>query len=249
MAVLALAASWFLLIPAGVGGYTSYVMVDGTSMEPLLHTGDLAVASRLPGHELGDLVVFAIGPGSLVIHRLVDRDPNGEWITQGDNKPARDPWTVADSAIQGTYLFAVPGAGERVAWLKARPLAVAFFAGVLAMAMYLPLGLLLPRRWRRPQLEPDPAAQAETSERTVIALAFTGAVASALALVAMVTHEVINPPLAAVAAVSSLASGLAGALLLIKAVRTPAEAMVERKPDELEVVSTPCALGTRDLGP
>jgi signal peptidase len=212
-----IAVCW-LLLPTLVGGPTSYILVDGQSMEPLLFTGDLAVTSRLRGHDAGDLTVFDIGSNQLVIHRLIERAPNGEWITQGDNKPAPDPWTVPDSAIVGTYVFGVTGAGEKIAWLKARPLAVAFFAGVLVMASYLPFRPVLPRRWRKSAPTPDEGGAADSNEWSVIFLAFAGAFACVIVLMSMVRQNATWSPLAGVLLALTLVSGSAGVVLLVSQV-------------------------------
>ena len=39
----ALAAAWAVLAPPELGGSTRYVILDGSSMAPSLHAGDLAV--------------------------------------------------------------------------------------------------------------------------------------------------------------------------------------------------------------
>ena len=39
----ALAAAWAVLAPPQLGGSTRYVILDGSSMEPSLRAGDLAV--------------------------------------------------------------------------------------------------------------------------------------------------------------------------------------------------------------
>ena len=41
-----LAAIWIAFAPAQLGGQVSYVLVNGTSMEPGFHTGDLVLVRQ-----------------------------------------------------------------------------------------------------------------------------------------------------------------------------------------------------------
>ena len=88
-------------------------MVDGHSMEPLLHQGDLVIARRARSYALGDLVVTRVaaskGVHSHVIHRLVSGDAESGWKTQGDSDSWIDPWVVPQTAITGRYWIAVSG--------------------------------------------------------------------------------------------------------------------------------------------
>src|SRR6059058_5072042 len=84
--VLALASAWWLtLAPVSVGGPATFVSVQGHSMEPLLHTGDLVITQRQARYAVGDLVVVAVDGGH-VIHRLYGGSASTGWITKGDNR-------------------------------------------------------------------------------------------------------------------------------------------------------------------
>lgn len=146
-----LALAWLLVAPTAVGGATTLVMVDGHSMEPLLYTGDLAVAIRKPEYHAGDLVVFTVG-GGLVIHRLLRESNDGTWRTQGDNKKTPDPWRISESQIKGHYLLGLPGVGVKLRWIQRQPLVVGGGAALLTLALFVP--------WRRhggasPEHQPD----------------------------------------------------------------------------------------------
>src|SRR3954451_18062110 len=96
IAVLATAA-WFLW-PARFGGGTSMVVVQGHSMEPTLHTGDLLVVREQDHYRPGDIIVFKVvspvaGP-RLVIHRLLATDPDGRITTRGDNRASPDNFNL-----------------------------------------------------------------------------------------------------------------------------------------------------------
>ena len=136
--VVLFAAATVVVAPSNLGGATTLVTVDGHSMEPLMHTGDLAIALRKPAYEPGDLVVFSVG-GGLVIHRLIRRNADGSWQTKGDNKPAVDPWRIDRQNILGSYVFSVAGAGARMRWIQRQPMAIGGFAGLLTLALFVPL--------------------------------------------------------------------------------------------------------------
>lgn len=129
-----------LLWPTQFGGASTFVIVVGHSMEPTLHTGDLAYARRFGTVDVGTLVVYEVpdGPaaGKLVIHRIVGGDANG-YVTQGDNNPSPDPWRPTFDDIDGTVLFHVPMAGRPIQVL-AQPLVVAAIAALLTVLLLWP---------------------------------------------------------------------------------------------------------------
>ncbi len=69
--------------------------VDSGSMAPALSPGDgfLAVPAAVAGPpKIGDVVVYrseGLDPGGLVVHRIVDRTPDG-YVTRGDANPVTD---------------------------------------------------------------------------------------------------------------------------------------------------------------
>jgi len=122
-----------LLWPAKFGGWTSFTIVTGESMQPTYFTGDLVVGWRSPEYRPGDVVVYRVpdgevGAGYQIIHRLVAQGDTGAWTVQGDNKQAADPWHPHDADIVGRAVAHIPGVGSLVTWL---PLAFALLAGVL----------------------------------------------------------------------------------------------------------------------
>jgi signal peptidase I len=136
--------AWFgAFAPTSVGGPTSYVFVVGESMQPLLWTGDLAIARSTGDHQVGDIVYFTTDRGP-VIHRIVDGDAADGWITQGDNVPFVDDWVVPDAAIAGEYWFSVPNVTPAFLWVRENPLLFGLAAAGLAALSYLP--------WRRRRL-------------------------------------------------------------------------------------------------
>ena len=116
-AILALLwAAW----PQSLGGRVAYVRVDGWSMNPTLHNGDLVVVKRHSAYRVGDAVAYRIprgefGAGALVVHRLVGGNGSTGYITRGDNRNINDPWHPRTRDVIGLVTFDLPGAGNRFA--------------------------------------------------------------------------------------------------------------------------------------
>jgi signal peptidase I len=115
---LGLLLAWFVVLgPAPIGGPTTYVVTDGTSMEPTLMDGDLALMRRSDHYRFGDVVAFRIpqsDSGGLVIHRIVGGSAEDGFVTRGDNRSSDDPWRPRPDDIAGSLLLRVPHAGS---WL------------------------------------------------------------------------------------------------------------------------------------
>jgi signal peptidase I len=71
--------------------------VNGGSMYPILHTGDLIVVQPGP-IRVGDIVMFDIF-GVSVTHRILALAP--QIVTKGDNVPRLDNFNVQPEAIKG----------------------------------------------------------------------------------------------------------------------------------------------------
>ncbi len=103
-----------LLGAYGVAAYygAGFAIVEGASMEPLLHTGDLVLLSKKSASEIevGDIVVFKWG-NRYVIHRVVYKyqSESGEYcfVTKGDNNALPDlgdPIRCGSIAVSGLGL-------------------------------------------------------------------------------------------------------------------------------------------------
>ena len=62
--------------------------------------------------QVGDVIVFEaqfysnhIPPH---VHRIVGVEPNGDWITKGDNARTADPWRVQRGDVTGIMLGSIP---------------------------------------------------------------------------------------------------------------------------------------------
>jgi signal peptidase len=137
-------AALLLLWPAQFGGITGLTLVNGASMNPTFHTGDLVVSVRLPAYQPGQIVSYLVpagepGAGGRVIHRIFSVDSEGIYTTKGDNNPDVDPWHFRSADALGTAIFALPGIGIMLGGLSS-PL-------VMGVAFGLLVTLLL---WRKP---------------------------------------------------------------------------------------------------
>lgn len=123
--------SWLFWLPASLGGYMTYAVVSGESMQPTYYTGDFVVARAAPSYEVGDVVVFPTEDED-VIHRIVAGDVNSGFITQGDNNPTVDRWTPTADEIRGKSVIRVPGAGYAAMFIRELVITYPFLHALIA---------------------------------------------------------------------------------------------------------------------
>ena len=71
--------------PLNLGGQVSYVMVNGISMEPGFHTGDLAIMRQAADYQVGDIVTYRNAHlNANVIHRIIGVEGD-HFVFKGDN--------------------------------------------------------------------------------------------------------------------------------------------------------------------
>jgi signal peptidase len=129
--------------PQTLGGHVAYVKVDGHSMDPTFHNGDLAVVRRQSSYQLGDAVAYKIpkgqfGAGALVIHRLVGGDGTTGFITKGDNRNIRDEWHPRTADVVGRVTYDLPGLGTKFATFTQPIYLGALVAGLTVLVMLWP---------------------------------------------------------------------------------------------------------------
>lgn len=135
--VLLLAGWWSFLRPAALGGSTTLVTVSGKSMEPGMHTGDLAVVRASDDLRPGDVIAYRVPrkngeQGQIVIHRIVDGDPGSGFRMRGDNNDFIDPWRPTRDDVTGELVWHVPGAGRVVMAMADPVIAGGAFAALTA---------------------------------------------------------------------------------------------------------------------
>jgi signal peptidase I len=145
VAVVCLAVAWLVLLrPVALGGPATYAIVSGTSMEPLLHTGDLVIARAESSYAVGELVIYRVpagqqDAGSVIVHRIIGGDGTSGFVVMGDNKPAPDPWHPKSSDIVGRSWVELAGSGRLLLVLRS-PLVLATVIGGLAGLWFLTSG-------------------------------------------------------------------------------------------------------------
>jgi signal peptidase I len=195
-----LGAAWVAFAPLQFGGQAAYVIVNGNSMEPLYHRGDLVIIRAQPDYRIGDIVTYRhpdIGP---VIHRIIGRDA-GRFVFKGDHNDFIDPYEPVQADLIGKAWIYLPSAGKVLDGLRA-PRHMALLAGVGGFIMIFPLvqgddpaakRRRGPRRARRPR--PAASQTGRPYESLLGALAFLAIVSLALAAFAFTrptTHEVAD---------------------------------------------------------
>lgn len=114
--VVVLIIGTLLLWPAKWGGVTGIVIVEGHSMEPTFHTGDVIITLKSFDYHVGDIIAYEvsdnqIGQGGHVIHRIASVKSTADTVvyqTKGDNNPDPDPWTVSKNDIYGKKIIQIP---------------------------------------------------------------------------------------------------------------------------------------------
>src|SRR5919199_3497601 len=139
-----------LLLVAGtapsVMGYESFVVYSG-SMEPAIHTGDIAVVGPVKATDLrvGDVVTYRTpqDPDVVITHRIMDigTDEEGRltFQTKGDANNVQDQVLVEQKALLGRVAYAIPRLGYLVDMSKRTEGKLLFIAlpGILLAADYL----------------------------------------------------------------------------------------------------------------
>jgi signal peptidase len=140
--LLAALAGWSVYLrPAALGGSATFVIVSGSSMEPVLHHGDLAVVRSQDSYVPGDVVAFEVpegqpGAGALVIHRIVSGNRHDGFTTRGDNRDLPDLWRPREEDVVGRLSLHVPAVGSGVVAVGS-PLGAGASAGLLVFVYVL----------------------------------------------------------------------------------------------------------------
>lgn len=159
VALTALAAAWLYLAPPLLGGKTSYAIVDGVSMQPRFHGGDLVLLRARSTYHRGEIVGYRSSLlRNLVMHRIVAVD-GGRYVFRGDNNNFVDSVRPRAGDLVGEEWLRVPWAGRAAVWLR-EPAHLPLAAALLVLLL---LGgrARSPRR-RRGSAPPVPAEQPES---------------------------------------------------------------------------------------
>jgi signal peptidase I len=134
LGLAAVAAAWWLLAPAQLGGSTAFTTVDGTSMEPTFQRSDLVALRASKTYRVGDIAGYhSTLLGRVVLHRIVAMH-DGRYRFKGDHNSFVDPEQPARGQLVGRLWFTIPKAGRAVESLHT-PWIVAVVAALLVVAL------------------------------------------------------------------------------------------------------------------
>ena len=138
-ALAAVGALWFFFAPTELGGRVDYAVIYGTSMEPTLHRGDLAVLHERSAYSVGDVVGYHNGDlHRVVLHRIIGR--NGDrFVFKGDNNGFVDSFEATQGRVAGRLWVRVPAVGRIFLWVRTTRNAIV--VGVLAALLLAGSGL------------------------------------------------------------------------------------------------------------
>ena len=113
-----LAAIWIAFAPTMVGGQSSYVVVNGNSMEPGFHMGDLVIVRAASTYHVGDIVTYRNGElNAFVIHRIIAVEQD-HYVFKGDNNSWIDTYRPTRAELIGKLWIHMPKLGKAMEWLR-----------------------------------------------------------------------------------------------------------------------------------
>lgn len=140
--------AWFYLAPAQIGGFTTYAVTHGVSMEPRFHTGDLGLVRPADQYKVGDIVAYHSSLlHTVVLHRIVAIH-DGRYTFKGDNNHFLDPEHPTRSELVGKLWVHLPRAGVLLKWLHT-PVVDGVMFGLLGLFLLYGFGEKEHRRRRR----------------------------------------------------------------------------------------------------
>jgi len=137
--LLLIVVAW--LWPTWLGGRSSVLQVQGHSMEPVRHNGDLVLARSQAAYHVGDVIVFRMRIAGAdatlrVMHRIVATNADGTFTTQGDNRPLPDGYQPSPGDVLGRSRLAIPYGGLAL-WLLSRWWTLGAVGGILITLLLL----------------------------------------------------------------------------------------------------------------
>ena len=127
---ISLVLLWVAFAPARLGGQVAYVIVNGISMEPGYHLGDLTIMRKANSYKIGDIVTYRDADmQAYVIHRII-RVEQDHYVLQGDNNSWIDAYRPTNEEIIGKLWIYIPKLGKIFKWLRS-PLNMSLTMGLL----------------------------------------------------------------------------------------------------------------------
>lgn len=139
--IVCMVVLWVLFAPTNLGGQVSYVIVNGNSMEPDFHLGDLTIMRKAARYQAGDVVTYRDAEmQAYVIHRIIGVE-QGSFILKGDNNTWIDSYNPTDEEILGKLWLHLPKLGNAFKWLRSplhMALTIVLLGGILMAGMVKP---------------------------------------------------------------------------------------------------------------
>ncbi len=133
-------------------GWTSTTVVTG-SMAPAINAGDIVASMPIDGAKvLPRQVVLVNDPDHadrLRLHRMLERNPEGALILQGDANPNPDSSPIRNEEVRGVGVLRVPWLGLPLVWLRAGAI-LPLAATVSALTLLCVIGSGRLQQVRRP---------------------------------------------------------------------------------------------------
>jgi signal peptidase I len=163
LGLIVLGCVWFYFAPSTLGGSTNYVVTHGISMEPLFHTGDLAIVRSQPRYHVGEIVAYHNKMLHVVaLHRIVGREGD-RYLFKGDNNNFIDPEHPRASQLIGALWIHIHHGGSVLQSFSSPAR-----AGLLiALGMLLLTGGVFARRHRRRRRERRAVVTVPRAPRTL----------------------------------------------------------------------------------
>jgi len=142
-----LAAIWIAFAPTMIGGQASYVVVNGNSMEPGFHRGDLVIVRAASIYNVGDVVTYRNAElNAFVIHRIIAIQQD-HYIFKGDNNLWIDTYHPIREELIGKLWIHIPKLGTAMEWLHL-PIHMGLIAGLLGGVLMASI-MIKPKRQRK----------------------------------------------------------------------------------------------------
>ena len=118
------------------------VVVVSGSMEPEIAVGSVAlVDGDMKEPEIGDVIAYRNGK-NVVTHRVVGERDVG-YVTKGDSNVVEDPALVSSTQLEGTIVYAIPGAGKAISYIRT-PVGIIIILS--AFMCFIMIGQIVKRR-------------------------------------------------------------------------------------------------------
>jgi signal peptidase I len=159
--MIGLGVMWIVFAPTRMGGRASYVMVNGISMEPGYHLGDLTIMRRASDYQVGEIVTYHDSQmQAYVIHRIIAVEQD-QFVLKGDNNSWIDAYRPTRDEIIGKLWLHIPKLGRAFQWLRV-PLNLALTVLVLGGVLMVNMMMKTDRQKSRHHLRRDPGEMFES---------------------------------------------------------------------------------------